>query len=266
MVGLDDGVLEMGSGELTNKLIVVAGGGYFGTRAVRFAKEMGGRVVAVDSRIDCEASKFVDEIVEGENLRGALKVRAGSATLFVFDAVEFLSLLLKVTVPDYIAPAVPGHLAGKVVKSWLEQEGLVVECGSEAMRDVVDGIPEGLIVKKDEGMGVIITSYMQEGGQCKVPCDQPLDRCQTTGRLKKGPMYRILTNAARNKVTLSKVLFSHNLREEVGLFEGSELMSFLSDVKNLKTPYSLAIGTACGCHGILNLFLVKHRRANGSRF
>lgn len=242
--------------KLENRLIVVAGGGYFGTKAVKFAKEMGGRVVVVDSRIDCEASKFVDEIVEGGDPCQVLNVRAGSATLSVFDAVEFLSRLMKVTVPDYIAPAVPGHLAGKVVKSWLEREGLTVECGSEAMRDVISGIPEGLIVQKDEGMGVIITSYMQEGGQCKVPCDQPLDRCQTTGRPKSGPMYRILKNAARNKVTLSKVLFSHNLRGEVGFFKGSELMSFLTNIKRLKTPYSLAVGTACGCHGILNLFLV----------
>jgi len=247
----------MGSEDLRNKLVVVAGGGYFGTKAVRLAKDMGGRVVAIDSRVDCEASKFVDGIVEGEDLHGILNVRAGSATLFVFDAVEFLSRLMKATVPDYIAPSVPGHLAGKFVKNWLEREGLVVECGSKAMKDVIGGIPEGLIIHQDEGIGLIITSYMQEGGQCKVPCDQPLDRCQTTGRPKVGPMYRILTYATRDKVTLSKVLLSHNLRGEVGFFEGSELMSFLLDVERLKAPYSLAIGTACNCHGILNLFSIR---------
>jgi len=247
----------MESEDLKNKLVVVAGGGYFGTKAVRVARGMGGRVVAIDSRIDCEASKFVDGIVEGEDLHGALNVRAGSATLFVCDAVEFLSHIMKATVPDYIVPSVPGHLAGKLVKNWLEREGLVVECGSEAMKDVVDDIPEGLIVHQDEGMGIIITSYMQEGGQCKVPCDQPSDRCKTTGRPKSGPMYRILTYASHDKVTLSRILFSHNLRGEVGFFEGSELMSFLLDVKRLKAPYSLAIGTACGCHGIVNLFSVR---------
>ena len=244
-------------GELKNKLIVVAGGGYFGTKAVRLAKDVGGRVVAIDSRIDCEASKFVDEIVEGEDLRGALNVRAGSATLYVCDAVEFLFRLMRATVPDYIVPSIPGHLAGKLVKNWLEREGLVVECGSEAMRDIVGGIPEGLVVHQDEGMGIIITSYMREGGQCKVPCDQPLDRCKTTGRPKSGPMYRILTYATRDKVTLSRILLSHNLRGEVGLFEGTELMSFLSDAIGLKAPYSIAIGTSCSCHGILNLFSVR---------
>ena len=242
--------------ELKDRLIVVAGGGYFGTKAVKYTKGMVARVAVVDSKIDCEVRKSVDNIVKDGDPSQVLNVRAGSSTLFVFDAVEFLSVLMKDTVPDYIAPAVPGHLAAKVVKSWLEHEGLVVKCGSKAMRHIIGSIPEGLIVHKDEGLGVIITSYMGEGGQCKVPCNQPLDRCQTTGRLKKGPMYRILMGATHNKVALSKVLFSHNLRGEVGFFKGSELKSFLSDVKQLKTPYDLAIGTACGCHGILNLFLV----------
>jgi hypothetical protein len=257
-MGLRDHGVQKLLKELKNSLVVVAGGGYFGTKAVRLAKEMGGRVLVVDSRIDCEASKFVDEIVEGWDPRRILTVRAGSATLFVFDAVEFLSSLMKTTLPDYIAPAVPGHLAGKLVKNWLERDGLVVECGSKAMKDVVGSIPKGLIVYQDEGIGIVITSYMQEGGRCKVPCDQPLDRCNTTGRPKMGPMYRILTNAILDKVTLSKVLFSHNLKGEVGFFMGSELMSFLSEVKRLKAPYSLAIGTACGCHGILNLFSISN--------
>jgi|GEM_PF-583727 hypothetical protein len=246
----------MESEDLKNKLVVVAGGGYFGTKAVRLAKDMGGKVVVIDSRVDCEASKFVDRIVKGEDLHGTLNVGAGSATLFVCDAVEFLSHIMKVTVPDYIVPSVPGHLAGKLVKNWLEREGLVVECGSEAMRSVVEGIPESLVVHQDKGMGIIITSYMQEGGECRIPCDQPLDRCKTTGRPKSGLMYHILAHATR-EVTLSKILFSHNLGGEVGLFEGSELMSFLSDVERLKAPYSIAIGTSCSCHGILNLFSVR---------
>jgi hypothetical protein len=242
--------------ELRNKLIVIAGGGYFGSKAVRFAKEKGGRVVVIDNKIDCKAKKMVDEVVKGGDPSQVLSVEAGIAKLFVYDAVEFLCSLLKITVPDYIAPAMPGHLAAKVVKNWLEGEGLVVECKSGALLDIAASISKDLIVQKNEDMGVIITSYMREGGQCKVPCNQPQDRCQTTSRPKKGPMYRIMRNAIRNKVAISKVLISYNLKGEVGFFKGSELISFLSEVKRLKTPYHLAIGTACGCHSILNLFLV----------
>lgn len=247
-------------GNLKNKLIVVAGGGYFGTKAVMLGKEMHARVGVIDNKIDCEASKFVDEIVKEEDIQRALNIEAGSATLFLCDAVEFLVRLLRITTPDFIFPAMPGNLAGKVIKRQLEHEGLVVESKSKVIKKVMKDIPESLILLCDEKMGVIITSYMFEGSTCRVPCDQPMDFCPTTGRLKIGPMHRILAYATHDKVTLSKILVGHILGEAVGSFEGPELASFLSDVMRLKTPYSLAIGTACDCHGILNLFSIHATR------
>ena len=243
--------------DLKNKLTVVAGGGYFGTKAVIFAKDKCARVVVIDDKNDCEASRFVDEILEEEDIRRALNVKVGSVALFVCDAVELLVRLMGITAPDYIVPAIPGNLAGKVVKRWLEYKGLVVESKSEAMKNVVKDIPESLILHCDEEVGVIITSYMSKGSLCKVPCDQPMDFCPTSGKLKIGPMHRILAYATHNKVTLSKILVGHMLGQDVGCFQGSELASFLSDTKRLKAPYSLAMGTACNCHGILNLFSIR---------
>jgi len=242
---------------LKNKLIVVAGGGHFGAKAVTFAKDMYSRVVVIDNKLDCEASRFVEEIVKEGHIRRALNIEAGSATLFVYDAVEFLVNLLGITAPDYIVPTIPGNLAGKVVKRWLECKGLVVESKSNAMKSMVKDIPESLILHYDEDVGIIITSYMFKGSLCRVPCDQPLDFCPTTGRIKIGPMHRILAYATYDKVALSKILVGHLIGEEVGCFQGSELTSFLSDIERLKAPYSLAIGTACDCHGILNLFSIR---------
>lgn len=241
---------------LKNKLIVVAGGGFFGTKAVMFGKDVHARVGVIDNRIDCEASKFVDEIIKEEDIQRILDIEAGSATLFVCDAVDFLVHLLGIAAPDFIFPAIPGNLSGKLIKRQLEYEGLVVESRSEVTKKVVKDIPESLIFLCDENMGVIITSYMFKGGMCRVPCDQPADFCLTTGRLKMGPMHRILAFATHDKVTLSKILVSRVFGETVGSFEGPELASFLSDVKRLKAPYTLAIGTACDCHGILNLFSI----------
>lgn len=244
-------------GDLKNRLVVVAGGGYFGTKAVIFSKDKCARVVVIDNKIDCEASRLVDKIVKEEDIREVLNIKAGSATLFVCDAVGLLVSLMGVTAPDYIVPAIPGNLAGKVVKRWLEYRGLVVETKSEAMKNVVKDIPESLILHCDEEKGVMITSYMPEGSLCKVPCDQPRGFCPTTGMVKIGPMHRILAYATHDKVTLSKILVGHMLGEEVGCFQGSELASFLLGTERLKAPYSLAMGTACDCHGILNLFSIR---------
>jgi len=247
----------MKSENLKNKLFVVAGGGYFGAKAVMFGKDVHAKVVVVDERFDCEASSFVEAIVREGSIAKAVSVKPGYATLFVYDAVEFLVRLVGIRSPDYIVPAIPGNLAAKVVKRWLEHKGLVAEGKSHALKDVLKDIPENLVLLCDENAGVIITSYMPNGNLCRIPCDQPVDFCPTTGRGKIGPMHRVLANVVHEKVTLGKIFASHIFRQEFGSFQGSELASFLSDVEKLSCPYSLAVGTACKCHGILNLFSVR---------
>jgi len=254
-------VLKLKPENFQNKLVLIAGGGYFGTKAVILAKDVNARVVVVDNKIDCEASEFVDEIIRETDVHKTSDVKAGSAALFVCDAVEFSVRLMMITSPDYIVPAMHGHFAGKLVKKWLECKGLEVKSKLCVVENVLKDIPQSLILHCDKEMGVIITSYMSKGKLCKVPCDQPMDICPTTGMPKIGPMHRILAYATHDKVTTSKILVGHTLwgrkGGEVGYFQGSELTSFLSETKLLKTPYSLAIGTACDCHGILNLFSVR---------
>ncbi|UCG66422.1 MAG: hypothetical protein JSW12_05185 [Deltaproteobacteria bacterium] len=244
-----------------NKVVLIAGGGYFGSQAVIISKDVNAKVVVIDNKIDCEASVFIDEIIRETNVQKTSDVKAGAAALFVCDAVEFTVRLMMMASPDYIVPAMQGHFAGKLVKKWLECEGLEVRSTSNVLENVLKDIPQSLILHCDKEMGVIITSYMSKGNLCEVPCDQPIDICPSTGIAKMGPMHHILAYATHDKVTLSKILVGHTLwgrkGGEVGYFQGSALMSFLSDTKQLKTPYSLAVGTACDCHGILNLFYVS---------
>ncbi|MCP8305017.1 MAG: hypothetical protein H3Z50_06090 [archaeon] len=239
-----------------DKLILIAGGGHFGTEAMISAKASSARVILVDNIYDCKASRFVDERVKGSDIDEALRVRSDRAKFFLCDAVEFLTNFMRRATPDYIVPAIPGHLAGEVVKRWLEEEGFRVEGEAEIVREVLKEIPESLVMNFDEDVGIIITSYMPKGKLCKIPCDQPLDFCRTTGRPKAGPMYSIFEFATWGKVDVSKIIRSYKLQRDVGCFRGEEFASFLSDLKKIETPYSLAIGTSCSCHGVLNLFSV----------
>jgi len=242
---------------LRDRLIVIAGGGYFGTEALISAKESLAKIILIDEIPDCKASKFADERVNGIDLDKAISVKANDVKFFVCDAVEFLKDFLKRATPDYIAPAIPGHLAGRLVKRWLEDKNFKIKVESKLMREVLDEIPKSMVVRCDEGSGVIITSYMPKGSLCKIPCDQPIEFCSTTGKPKAGPMHRVLEHAIWNKVKTSKTLISHKLQTNVGCFSGEELTSFLSSLEQIERPYSLAIGTSCTCHGILNLFSVS---------
>ena len=241
---------------LKDKLIVIAGGGYFGTEALISAKESLAKIILIDEIPDCKANKFADERLNGIDLDKAINAKANYVKFFVCDAVRFLADFLKRATPDYIAPAIPGHLAGKLVKKWLEDEGFKIKVESKLIREVLDDIPKSMVIYCDEDLGIIITSYMPKGSLCKIPCDQPIGFCPTTGKPKAGPMYKVLEHATWNKVKVSKILISHKLQTNVGCFRGEELTRFLSSIENMERPYSLAIGTACTCHGILNLFSV----------
>lgn len=252
----------MGSSQipLEGRLMVIAGGGHFGARAAKYAKESGARVAIVDLDPHCAAADYADRTLAAyEN--GALET-GGSAVLFVQDAVGFLLDLLRLTTPDYIVPAVPGHLAGWAVERWLKSKGLCVS-PSGAVRRVASAMPQGTILYTDDESGVIVMSYMPQGLICRVPCQQPGDRCPTTGRVKAGPMHRLLSEAAKRNADLSRVFVSRLVGPEAGCFTGEELAFLISDLGHLSPPYTLAVGTSCECHGILNLFSVTKPNHDG---
>jgi hypothetical protein len=246
----------MSNTSFKDKLIVIAGGGYFGTEALISAKESFAKIILLDEFPDCKASKFADEIVKGIDLNKAMEVKANNVKFFICDAVRFLTDFLRKVTPDYIVPAIPGNLTGKLVMRWLEDQGFKIRVESRLVKEVLDDIPKSMVNHYDKNSGTIITSYMPKGRLCKIPCDQPLDFCPTTGKPKAGAMYKVLEHATWNKVKASKIIRSHKLQRDVGCFRGEELTSFLSCIDQIERPYSLAIGTACVCHGIMNIFSV----------
>lgn len=246
---------------LEGRLVIVAGGGHFGAKAAEYAKGAGARVVILDTDPDCAAAWFANWTFRTFENGTLFDLRGGTAALFVQDAVDSVLMLLQTMTPDYIAPAVPGHLAGWVVERWLKSRGLKAKPSPKAAKKVAAAMPEGTVLQTDARKGVVITSHMPTGSECKVPCQQPPDRCATTGRIKAGPMHRLLAKAAEKNADLSRVLVSKLLGPEAGCFRGAELVSLIADAGRLSPPFTLAVGTSCECHGIMNLFRVTEPSA-----
>lgn len=241
---------------LEGRLVVVAGGGHFGAKAVEYAKKAGARVVILDTDPDCAAAWFANWTFRTFENGTLFDLRGGTAALFVQDAVDSLLLLLRTMTPDYIAPALPGHLTGWVMERWLRSRGLRANPAPKAAKKVAAAMPEGTVLQTDAKNGVVVTSHMPLGSRCRVPCQQPPDRCATTGRAKAGPMHDLLARAAVENADLSRVLVSRLLGPEAGCFGGPGLASLIADAGRLSPPYTLAVGTSCGCHGIMNVFRV----------
>jgi hypothetical protein len=85
----------------------------------------------------------------------------------------------------------------------------------------------------------------------------PKDFCAVTGRPKLASMDKLLGFSVHNHADVAMIFTSKQLRGGLGAINGKELVSLLKRLETNQKPFTLAIGTACDCHGVLNLAEVK---------
>ena len=240
---------------LKGKLVFVMGGGKFGTRALRYLKAKGAKVLVADVNSNCTASSEVD--VQAAELGVSESLADGQAAFLVGDAVDLLLGLMETNVPDLVVTAIPSNAVAKVVEDWLAKRGYKLEPYLKAVPKVLENIPKSLVSVVDEYSGVIVVSYMASHMRCRENCMPPKGFCASTGRPKLASMDKLLEFGVYNHVDASGILMSRQLTGGLGAIDGKELHSLLKQLENLNKPYTLAIGTACDCHGILKLTKVK---------
>jgi hypothetical protein len=240
---------------LKGKLAFVMGGGKFGTNALRYLKAKSCKVLLADINPDCTAKSEVT--VQAADLDVTDSLADGQAAFLLGDAVEFLLALLETNVPDLVVTAIPGNAVAKVVAGWLSKLGCKLEPYRRVVPRVLENIPKSLVSVVDQDSAVIVVSYMPSHMRCRENCVPPKDFCAVTGRPKLASMDKLLEFSVYNLTDASAILRSMQLTGGLGAIDGKELYSLLKRLENLHKPYTLAIGTACDCHGILNLSKAK---------
>jgi S-adenosylhomocysteine hydrolase len=236
---------------LKGKLVFVMGGGKFGTNALQYLKTKGCKVLVADINPDCKAKPEVDVHTTGLDVTDSLA--DGQAAFIVGDAVELLLALLEIKVPDLVVTAIPGNAVAKVVEGWFLKHGCKLEPYSDAVQKVLKNIPESLVSYVDVDSAVIVVSYMPSNLRCRENCMPPKDFCASTGRPKLASMNKLLRFSVYNITDASAIFRSRQLKGGLGAIKGNELCSILERLETLREPCTLAIGTACDCHGIVNL-------------
>ena len=236
---------------LEGKLVFVMGGGNFGTKALRYLTAKNAKVLVVDVNPDCLASSEAD--VQATDLNATDSLATGQSAFLVGNAVEYLLLFLETKVPDLVVTAVPGNVVAKAVERWLSNRGYKFKPYKKAVSSVLENIPKGLVSFVDEDSAVIVVSYMPSNMRCRDDCMPPKDFCASTGRPKLASMDKLLDFGAHNHTDVSMILTSRQLTGGLGAINGKELHSLLKRLETLQKPFTLAIGTACDCHGVLNL-------------
>jgi hypothetical protein len=237
------------------KLVFVMGGGKFGTNALRYLKTKGAKVLVADLNLECRASSEADVLAADLSVLDSLG--DGQAAFLVGDAVNLLVVLLETRVPDMVVTAIPGNAVAKVVEAWLAERGVKLEPYLEVIPKVLENIPESLVSFIDYICGVIVVSYMPSDMKCRENCMPPKNVCASTGRPKLASMDKLLRFSVYNLTDVSGIFSSPQLTGGLGAINGNEFSSLLKRLANIKKPYTLAIGTACDCHGILRLIKIK---------
>jgi hypothetical protein len=241
--------------QIEDTFAYVMGGGKFGTEALRYLKANGAKVLVADLNPKCKAKTEADIETATVNVRGSLK--NGQAAFLVGDAVEHLLDILEADVPDWVVTAIPSNAVAKVVAAWLSKGGYKLEPYQDIIQQVLSNIPESLVSFVNKENAVIVVSYMPPHMRCREKCMPPKDFCASTGRPKLTSMDKLLDFSVYSLTDLSGILKSEQLTGGLGAIKGNQLFSLLKKLeKRQQESFTLAVGTACDCHGIINIFKV----------
>jgi hypothetical protein len=76
-------------------------------------------------------------------------------------------------------------------------------------------------------------------------------------------MDKLLDFSIYDLTDLSGILKSEQLTGGLGAIKGRQLFSFLKKLeKQQQESFTIVVGTACDCHGIINMFKVKKAKKN----
>jgi len=241
--------------DLRGRLVFIAGGGYFGSIAVRSLRGAKAKIVVADIDGNCRVSKHVDKVINAPTI---VSPNDGEAYLVVHDCVNYLIEMVRGgVIPDIIVPTVPGNFIGRFFKSYLESKGFSVNPDSSSVSMVLEGgMLDDVILDVNIEDCVIVVSYMLKGLKCRTPCIQP-ETCPVTGRAKKTPMYLLLEQAISN-ISYPKIFQSHLINPNIGGIRGEIIYTFLNEFINSYRS-KVAVGTACRCHGIVNFFKISRQ-------
>lgn len=162
------------------------------------------------------------------------------------DAIDFLTENLKTRdEPDWIIPVIPVHVAFEWIKA-----RLLADYRLEKLT-VPDQL-EMLLPNPWRGNnGRLYISYADF--RCPDDCPQPKNRCTHTGKARPMNLHKKLESlnfADFNSI----VVRSWQLSPGVGGYKPLDLFQALDSVRASRKPVLLS--TACGCHGVVDVFTI----------
>jgi hypothetical protein len=238
---------------LKGKSVFVMGGGKFGTNALRYLKTKGAKVLVVDINPNCKAKPEAD--IQADSLEIWTSLKNGQAAFLVGDAYKLLLDLYEDFIPNLVVTAIQGNTIAKVVENWFRKNGAKCAPYLEGVSEVIDNLPKSLVFVK-ENSAFIAASYMYPNKRCKKNCPAPKNVCALTGRPKPATMASLLKFGAFEVTDHCVLMSSPQITGGLGAINGNDVYSLFKQLENFPKPFTLALGTACNCHGVISLIKI----------
>lgn len=214
----------------------IIGGGKFGSRAAHYlsGKDKDARILLIDSNPD------------------TLEGWKGPIDTVQADGITYLKHHLdggnNMTMPDWIVPAIPIHVAFEWIRCTLKTNLHVTPISVPEI--LASFVPNPVWGKEGE----LYMSYAKF--TCPEDCIEPQDLCTVSGKPRKTDLYHVL-----EKVKIadfrSVVIRSHQLAPGVGGYPAQALLNARNEIG--LSEGKVFVSTACRCHGVVHALYVRKK-------
>jgi hypothetical protein len=209
---------------------IIAGGGKYGSEAVKYHRTKKKGFILVDKDPDCFATKKY-------NLKPALNMAEKGEYFLQGDMRTVLDLIEKLEL-DYLFPTAPIHVAAELVKLKFE-----LRPWPEAINMILSKMPPSVVLKS--GRGNLIVSYNRDK-DCIDKCATPAI-CPSTNKSKPCSMDKLMRFAYPQGI----FLVSYQMAPGMGALKTSEIINFFDCIEKEE---KFVVATTCDCHGVFSAF------------
>ena len=253
-----------------SNLILIAGGGKFGEKAVLFARKKNFSAILIDKDSNCYASKFIDEKLDISNLQD-LNIDYFKVKKIYFlnaDISVILELIEKFN-PYYIIPVIPIHLLAEILKLYFIKNDIRLNSDDNSTENFFVKADKSIILNYIKEKAVIYLSYAKIDEICPDDCSGPLRFCPNFKREKPISISSYLKNYFEAKDVIKiknsdfiKIIIlaeSYQLMPGLGGFKGKDIKTIIETLNKainslLNVRFKCIIATTCNCHGVINFF------------
>ncbi|NHI94332.1 MAG: hypothetical protein EAX96_17705 [Candidatus Lokiarchaeota archaeon] len=234
-----------------DRKILIVGGGKVGSHALQYCRDNNFAAIVVDENIDCYVRPEVDFIENNDIFKVIRDIEKGESALVIINLKELINII-DTFVFDYIIPAIPVHLLGKLTIDFFLNKNIKIKPSMDLIQKIQPNLDPTIICSNNDEEGIIVASYMPAGIKCAPNCIENII-CPITKIEKPKPLFEIFQDACMDFP--SKILQSKQLIPNLGGFPTESIKEFLDFLYSVNNNF--LIGTSCMCHGIINAFEIK---------